>query len=731
MEKTKRAFIAGLLSVAAAGYSDVSLGLVGGQLETNDAYAAFLSNPSGAPSSISALPSNGQILSVGMNASGIGLIGGQNLASSDPYAAFVLADGTLIPLTFPSENGSINSVAINTTALGLVGGALNTGYAAQVFTDGTVHSLTFSADGINAVALNDAGVGLIGGEGSTVAYAAYVDAGGNVTQITGASMPDGVSDISAVAINSLGNGIIGGTYTDQSAAFAAFVSPGGGDPTALTSLPAGFGASILSVAINTAGVGLVGGTDASSNAYAGYVAADATVTTLFNSPFLGAIYGVALNTSGVGIIGGDQNSNLYAAFVYSNATVKSLLSDPPPGTINAVAINDAGLGLIGGQATTAYLALIAPSGALTELDIANGSDIYSVALQTSILAQATPTSIGPYGSSTYMQLAAATALNTRLIQQNRIWSRPRGSNNSEVAWNLALSPKQAAAPIGTTSSNKANSFWLEPFGDFVHLQEGGAMPSLTNEVAGALLGYDRQGDHFLAGATLGYAFNYVHYAQNVGHAKVQEEMISVYGVYYADHFWCAAALWGGLYQSTNIRHTLSQITSTGKTHGYLLQPHFELADPWAMDSQERYYIEPFLQLDWVNNWQHHYTESGSSGLNVQMPGFYNSLLQSEIGFRFYERFAFGWGDFCLEEKVSYVNQAPFNVHSVNTAFVSSSSTFPVAVGSSNVQNLGSVQLLGCFEPCNSAYPYGGFSLQATAGSAYQSYFASLFVGVDF
>jgi hypothetical protein len=71
------------------------------------------------------------------------------------------------------------------------------------------------------------------------------------------------------------------------------------------------------------------------------------------------------------------------------------------------------------------------------------------------------------------------------------------------------------------------------------------------------------------------------------------------------------------------------------------------------------------------------------------------------------------------------------VNSVNTSFVSSASSFPIAVASDKVQNLGSAQLLGCFVPRNTAYPYGGFSFQATVGSSYQSYFVSVFSGVDF
>jgi outer membrane autotransporter protein len=245
------------------------------------------------------------------------------------------------------------------------------------------------------------------------------------------------------------------------------------------------------------------------------------------------------------------------------------------------------------------------------------------------------------------------------------------------------------------------------------------------------VGYDRQGSNFLFGATVGYAYNYIHVSESLGHGQLQEEMLSLYGSYYTNHFWIAGAIWGGIYQLNNERHTLVTLTSRGKIHGWILDPHLELASPWALDCHQKYYIEPFVLFDWVANWQDDYTETGSSGFNLKMPNQFNSLLQTEAGLRFYECLAYGWGEVRLEEKVSYVNQAPFDFHSVTTSFVASTSSFPIAVGSSKMQNLGAAQILATFVPKNCAAPYGGFSFQVTGNGEYQSYFATLFGGKDF
>ena len=85
----------------------------------------------------------------------------------------------------------------------------------------------------------------------------------------------------------------------------------------------------------------------------------------------------------------------------------------------------------------------------------------------------------------------------------------------------------------------------------------------------------------------------------------------------------------------------------------------------------------------------------------------------------------------LEEKLSYINQAPFNVGDVNTLFVQSASTFPIAIGSSKVNNLGGVELRGTFVPIKPKYPHGAIDFQGEFGSSFQSYFVSLEIGKAF
>jgi hypothetical protein len=509
--------------------------------------------------------------------------------------------------------------------------------------------------------------------------------------------------------------------------------------------------SFNSVAINNAGLGLIGG-DVGLQYYAAYATQQGVLTPVATPAINGSISAVALNSSGAGIIGGSSSvgpPSPYAALVQPNGSLTPLNVGLFEGDITSVAISDAGIGLIGGTDITmseAYAALVAPNGTVTPLDaiaaVINGVDVSGKA-SCSTLQQATPTTIGQYFSSAYMQFAAGQALESYFIQQcNCHWTHKHTSEVALLEWDddeLTASlnnkykgkskSKDKKPPV--TMPTEKNSVWVAPFGSYVHLKEHGSIPKYNNQIAGALVACDHTGSNYLVGAGVGYAFNYISYGKGLGHGKINEEMAVFYGSYLSEHLKVLGALWGGYYQFRNTRHTLSIITSKAKTNGWILAPQFELITPWAIDQKEHFLIEPFFGLEWVNSWQKHFTETGKSGMNLKIRDQYYSLLQSEVGVRFHEKLVYEWGHICIDEKISYVNQAPFHLNSITTSFVGSASSFPIATSNNKIENLGALGLMTSFNPKNTAYPYGGIVLEVMASRTYQSYFASFFIGMEF
>lgn len=744
--KWNSSLIAFFLSVCGIGSADI--GLIGGRAVNPGAYAAFVEVPSGNLLPIPGLPADGIILKVSLNSLGNGIIGGKDNTASNAYAAFVSSNGTLTPLIFSAPDMQVVATSINESGYALF--AANT-YAASVLPDGTVTELmlSFGSGGsLKTITVNDEGMGLIGGEGSGyAAYGAYISPTGMEILL---DLPTDIgSNIFTAAINKQGNGLIGGRI--NGAAYAAFTTAGQTTVNPVSPLPPHF-SELHSVAINDSGMGLIGGRDEAENAFAAYAATDGTVTPLLTTaPFTGFIRGVSINDSGQGIIGGSNYSDAYAAFVSPSGTVTPLIASPPEGEISSVAIDNSGIALFAGNASgQGYGALVAPNGALTFLDLSSQLGMQSVALSSTLdalVAEITPTSIGFFNSVFFTQLAISSTLECRFLQENKIWNSGfssqtpvahKGSVQTDklLASNATIFPvhykkSESALPCRQQFESTKNSIWVAPFGDFFHQKARGSIPNIRNNVGGFLLGYDRQGDRYLVGTAFGYAFNHLKYGNKQGHGNIQEEMASIYGAYYANHFWFDAVVWGGVYQFHNDRKSMSHIKSKGKTHGEIFAPHLEIASPWALDHKKRYFIEPFAAFDWVKSWQHSFTETGSSGFNLKMKSIHGSLLQSEIGLRFYERFSYCWGDFQLEEKVSYINQAPFFDKNVTTAFVGSPTTFPIAIGSTKTENLASVGLMANFVPVKNAYPFGGFAAQVTVNDSYQSYYVSVFGGWNF
>ena len=100
---------------------------------------------------------------------------------------------------------------------------------------------------------------------------------------------------------------------------------------------------------------------------------------------------------------------------------------------------------------------------------------------------------------------------------------------------------------------------------------------------------------------------------------------------------------------------------------------------------------PFTSVDWAVSWQRSYQERGASPFNAKQKAHTSSLVRSETGLKFCEKWDKSWGAFLLREKLSYVFEKPFGTGTVNTAFVGTPGSFTVTAVNQNL-NLGSVGL---------------------------------------
>lgn len=676
------------------------LAILGGQ--GNAPYAAFL-QPDGSIIKLNGLPPTGLTYRVGMNVSGHGIVGGTN--GLNAYAALVSPAGALDPIAGLIAPGEIYTVAINKTGNGIIGGGhLNTNvpYAALVSKHGIATSLSVPLSGlIYSVALDNSGEGIIGGIGpSSSAYASLVSSSATVAPLAG--LPTSGA-IFWVAANNSKTRFLGGQ--DSTSVYAAFVDPNG-SLQPISGLPLGLN---YSVALNASGNAIMGGTSLTLP-YAALVARNGSVTTLSGLPATaGKIYNVAINDSGTGLIAGFSTAGPYGSLVAPDGALTPLIGLPTgDGFLDGAALHSSGVGIVGGTSFNApFAALVAPNGTLTYLNgLPSNGEINSIAI--AMLDNLVPKSIGPFASWANTQFTLADTLTQHCIIHHK---------NTDPC---------------VCCDQESSSLWLSLFGNYVHENAQHAIPSFSNTISGVLLGLDYHGiQDVVAGGGLAYAFNYVNYFKHLGHAEINQESAVLYASLNKSHFYMNAALWGGAFQSSNKRRSLTFITSKAKPTGWNLSPHLELSAPFFMTACQRFVIDPFVTLDWVHNWQYHFHERGASGFNIILNNQYAAIFRSEIGLRFFEHLYYRWGRLIIEEKVSYVNKTPTHKGHGTASFIGANSSFGVETFNPSTQNQGKVQLHAECIPCDLNDIYGSFDYQGEFGSCFQSHMLTLTLGKDF
>lgn len=623
------------------------------------------------------LPLSGLTFRVAMNPSGYGIVGGTSGVNA--YAALVSPQGVLAQASGLIAPGEIYTVAINKAGNGIVGGGYAVGsipYAALISKEGTATSLSVPVSGlIYGVAIDNSGEGVLGGIGPlSSAYASLVSPSGTVTSISGLPTTGAIYWVSS---NDSKTRFIGGS--DGANIYAAFLDPNN-ILRPVVGLPAGIN---YSVGVNASGNAIMGGV-ASNQPYAALVTNNGSVTTLNGLPTTaGKIYNVQINESGAGLLTGYSTTGPYGSLVAPDGTLTPLKGLPVGnGFLDGAALHNAGVGIVGGSISNVpFAALVAPNGHLTYLSgLPAAGEINSVSL--AVLDNLVPQSIGPFDSFANTQFAFSDALTQHLIDINH-------------------------------SCDDSASMWLSAFGNCV--QEH----AFSNKIYGVVLGLDyRDIQDVVIGGGVAYAYNAVHYCHGYGKASINQESAVVYAAWNNECIYMNAALWGGAFQTTNKRRSLSLITSTAKPYGWNLAPHFEVSVPFSQ-------LEAFMAFDYANNWQTHFRERGSSGFNIKLNNQYAAIFRSEIGFRFFETFSWDWCHLVLEEKISYVNRTPTHKGKGAAAFIGSISSFGVETMDSSSKNLCTIQLHAECTPSNLNNMQASFDYQGGFGSSFESHMLTL------
>ena len=266
------------------------------------------------------------------------------------------------------------------------------------------------------------------------------------------------------------------------------------------------------------------------------------------------------------------------------------------------------------------------------------------------------------------------------------------SQDSFVSVLTADSSGDIAAPVKSKGSKNRFSSWVAGLGEFAHQAALSQNPSFNYISGAALIGLDYRGENrAMAGGSLGYAHTHYTEAQSAGHGNINAYFASIYGNAFVDNFYFSPTIWGVFNQIDNTRN-ISYPGFSAKAHSDIFSwqmiPHLEVGYDFSFSWGD---LIPFTSADWAICWQRGYQEQGASAFNAKQRANNSSMVRSETGFKFSEKWEKSWGAFILKEKASYVFEKPFGTGSVNTSFVGMPGAFTVVAVNRNL-NLGALGL---------------------------------------
>jgi len=256
-------------------------------------------------------------------------------------------------------------------------------------------------------------------------------------------------------------------------------------------------------------------------------------------------------------------------------------------------------------------------------------------------------------------------------------------------------------------------------------------PAFQFNSQAVLVGVDySQFPDVLFGGGLGYAHTHLTEHKHAGNASIKYCFATIYGMMNWNRFYVESALWGISHQINNDRHihfSGFDEVAHAKYNGWQMIPHlgFGLKNKCFFGE-----IEPFAAFDWVINWENGFHEHGAGDLNMRQKAQASSLLQSEVGFRFYEPWIYSWGVLGAKENISYINRVPFNTGKV-TAAIAGASNYLTLKSLTSSQNLAAVNLelfvqLGENQSYTTSLEYDG-----EFGDKYKSNAGMLRIAVEF
>jgi autotransporter-associated beta strand protein len=262
-------------------------------------------------------------------------------------------------------------------------------------------------------------------------------------------------------------------------------------------------------------------------------------------------------------------------------------------------------------------------------------------------------------------------------------SNKNGLVASTNYWDYSQSPPQ-----------QRYTFWMAGFVDQANQSSENLNLPFDFMTGGVIAGLDYQSEYKenILGINICYANTQVEDQNNMGSSDISSLAASLYADYVYGSLYIQGIFWGVLQQINNqriITYPGVNTKATANFTGWQINPHLEIGYTLGSSLFE---IQPYIAVDYVENHQDHYVEKGAGSLNMSQKAQKSSMLQTEVGIKFYQGINRSNYSFGVKEDISLINRVPFDTGTVTTS-IFGAQQFVTLTSFTEIQTLGAFKLV--------------------------------------
>lgn len=269
------------------------------------------------------------------------------------------------------------------------------------------------------------------------------------------------------------------------------------------------------------------------------------------------------------------------------------------------------------------------------------------------------------------------------------------------------------------------TYWLDGFGQWQNQKGSNSRFGYNDTTFGATLGADYCTRNFVLGFAASTTTDNCHLNTPSSSANINSYYGGIYGLWDNGHGFYMDAIFLGAQNKYKTARQLSFGTIDRQAHakhnGNEWLGHVGLG---YQLNRQGFHWTPYFNLDYVQQHEHSYTETGADSLDLFVKPKHSSLLQEEVGVSFCTVYPIKNGKFVPVFAFAYINQLPLSNSNYHASFEDSSCVF-IGNGGNYTRNLFAPRL---------ALTYRSFNDRVNASIYYEGKIGSKYnaqdVGLD-